>query len=107
MMRVLCSVTGVFLLSVSLLANDSEPAWSPDGHRIAFMSDRSGDIEIYVADIDGSRLVQLTHSPGRDAHPAFSHDGTKIAFQSPRDGPYPQIYVMKADGSEQVKLTNL
>jgi len=38
------------------------------------MSDRDRDIEIYVADRDGTNHPRLTHSPGRDTHPAFSHD---------------------------------
>jgi len=55
------------------------------------MSDRDGDIEIYVVNADGTHLNRLTHAPGRDAHPAFSRDGRKIAFQSPRGNVQPQI----------------
>jgi len=71
------------------------------------MSDRDGDIEIYVINADGTHLNRLTHAPGRDAHPAFSRDGRKIAFQSPRGNVQPQIYVMNANGSRQTRLTNL
>ena len=93
--------------SSSRIPNDSDPAYSPDGKTIVFMSDRDGDIEIYRVDVDGPHLQRLTHAPGRDAHPAFSRDGKKIAFQSPREGGQPQIYVMNADGSDQKRLTNL
>lgn len=81
--------------------NDMFAAFSPDGTRIVFTSDRGGDPEIYVADRDGTNLVRLTHAPGRDAHPAFSPDGRTIAFQSPRSGADTRLYTMRADGSEQ------
>ena len=95
------------LVPITLLASDNNPAWSPDGKKLVFMSDRDGDIEIYVVSVDGTGLRRLTNSPGRDAHPAFSRDGTKIAFQSPRGERQPQIYVMNADGSQQTRLTDL
>src|SRR3954469_12267449 len=85
---------------------DDNPALSPDGKRIVFMSDRDGDIEIYAMNADGSSPQRLTHSPGRDAHPEWSPDGTKIYFQSPRETPVPQVFVMNADGNEQKRLTN-
>jgi TolB protein len=72
-------------------ASDSDPAYSPDGKSIVFMSDRDGDIEIYIAHADGTNIHRLTHSPGRDAHPSFSRDGKRISFQSPRGGRRPQI----------------
>ena len=85
---------------------NSDPAWSPDGSKIAFMSDRDNDIEIYVMEADGSHQRRLTNAPGRDAHPSWSPNGSKIYFQSPRNDPMPQIYVMNADGSEQKQLTH-
>ena len=84
---------------------NSDPAWSPDGSKIAFMSDRDNDIEIYVMEANGSHQKRLTNAPGRDAHPSWSPDGSKIYFQSPRSDPMPQIYVMNADGSGQKQLT--
>src|SRR5262249_22663994 len=98
------------LLCVALVrldANEDFPAWSPDGKKIVFMSDRDGDIGIYVANADGTHIQRLTYAPGRDAHPAFSRDGRKIAFQSPRGNREPQIYVMTVKGSDQTKLTDL
>ena len=64
--------------------NDVYPAWSPDGKKIIFQSDRDGDEEIYVMNIDGSKPKRLTDTKGRDTHPNWSNDGKKIVFQSNR-----------------------
>ncbi len=53
-------------------ANDSFPAWSPDGSRIAFTSDRDGNAEVYVMNADGSDLTRLTNNPAEDDAPAWS-----------------------------------
>jgi Tol biopolymer transport system component len=84
--------------------NDMFGAWSPDGRRIAFTSDRSGDPEIYVANADGSGLLRLTNTPGRDAHPSWSSNGKHLLFQSPRADGNVQIYRMNADGTDQRRL---
>ena len=85
-------------------AEEGQPSWSPDGSRIAFVSGRDGDDEIYVINADGSDPINLSRSPGSiDWRPMWSSDGTRIAFISDRDG-IPEIYLMDADGSNQVKL---
>jgi len=86
-------------------ANDSRPAWSPNGQRIAFASDRWGNSEIYVMNADGSNAMNLTDNAADDFQPAWSPDGTRIAFTSDRDGNW-EIYVMNADGSGQTNLTD-
>ena len=59
---------------------DEDPSFSPDGSKIAFVSDRdSGNAEIYVMNADGSNITRLTNS-GVDFEPSFSPDGSKIAF---------------------------
>jgi Tol biopolymer transport system component len=78
------------------------PAWSPDGTRIAFASERDGDQEIYTMNSsDGSGGRKLTNNHNHDVHPSWSPDGTKIAFERDYD-----IWVMKADGTDQNNLTN-
>jgi Tol biopolymer transport system component len=87
---------------------DVHPAWSRDGARIAFHSDRSpaGDVEVYVMDADGANPVNLTNSPESfDGRPAWSPDGTRIAFGSSRDADDFEIYVMNADGSSPTRIT--
>ena len=79
------------------------PAWSPDGRKLAFVSDRDGNSEVYVMNADGSGQRSLTRNPAYDADPAWSPDGRKIAFVSNRDGSY-GVYVMNADGSGQRRL---
>lgn len=86
-------------------AADSAPAWSPDGRRIAFTTDRDGNSEIYSIDADGVASARLTNEPRADYHPAWSPDGSRITFVSERDG-NPEIYVMNADGTNPVRLTN-
>lgn len=87
--------------------SDRNPCWSPDGKRIVFVSDRDEtEGEIYVMDSDGSDVKRLTHNSVYDGQPMWSPDGTKIAFTSSRDVKYMEdIYIMNADGGEQVNLT--
>jgi Tol biopolymer transport system component/streptogramin lyase len=80
-------------------------AWSPNGSRIAFSSNRDGNFEIYVMNADGSGLTRLTNNPADDSQPAWSPDGTRLAFVSLRDGNF-EIYTMNADGSGQTRLTD-
>ena len=80
---------------------DANPAWSPDGDRIAFESDR----EIIVINDGGSEVRQLTDNDAVDGYPAWSPDGKRITFASDRDGDG-ELFEMNADGSEVRQLTD-
>ena len=72
---------------------------------LAFVSERDGNSEIYVMNMDGTDLLRLTNDAGRDKDPAWSPDGQRIAFASDRAGSL-DIYVMNADGSNPVRRTD-
>ena len=80
-----------------------DPVWSPNGLQIAFSS-FAAPREIFVINVDGTGLANLTSHPARDADPDWSPSGREIAFNSNRDGNQ-EIYVMNADGSEPRRLT--
>lgn len=79
--------------------------------KIAFSSDRSGDVDIYVMDEDGRNVIQLTKHPSSDVNPDWSPDGTQIAFETLRhermkiDRNF-EIYVMDVDGGNPTRLTD-
>jgi len=100
----------LFLLLAALLllplgAKPAQTAFPGANGKIAFHSDRDGNLEIYVMDADGSGQTNLTNNPALDFTPAWSSDGSKIAFVSDRDG-NSEVYVMDAIGSGQTNLTN-
>src|SRR4051812_41397812 len=71
--------------------------------RIAFVSTRDGNSEIYVMNADGSGVTRLTDNPAVDKDPAWSPDGSRILFESSRDGNY-ELYSMNADGNDVTRL---
>ena len=86
-------------------AAEQQPAWSPDSRRLAFVSFRTGNSELYVVGADGRGLTRLTFQPGADDEsPSWSPDGARIAFDSDRDDDW-DVYVMNADGTGTVMLT--
>ena len=86
-------------------ARELHPDYSPDGKKIAFVSDRDFRPGIYTMDADGTKQKKRSRGPATVFHfPSWSPDGERIAFMSNEDGP-DEIHVMKADGSAQVNLT--
>ena len=86
-------------------ASDGQPAWSPDGKRLAYISKEDGNFEVYVIGVDGSNKARVTTNPSSDGLPVWSLDGQWIAFRSDRDGQW-GIYVAKADGSNVRKVVD-
>ena len=83
--------------------HDMDPDWSPDGTKIAFISNRNGgEYQIYVMDADGTNQIKLTDGPREKRYPDWSPDGGKIAF-TVRDR-INHIEVMDADGDNRAVL---
>jgi len=101
-------LTTTLILSMGLTLLPTQQAWAafPGANgKIAFISNRDGDFEIFVMDADGADQDQLTDNTALDYSPVWSPDGSKIAFISDRDGDY-EIFVMDADGADQDQLTD-
>jgi Tol biopolymer transport system component len=82
-----------------------DPAWSPDGSRIAFASLR-GHFDLFTAGADGRNVQRLTKDQKtRDSSPAWSPTGDELAFVSTIDGNF-DIFRMDADGTNVVNLTH-
>ena len=82
------------------------PAYSPDGRRIAFMSDRSGTQEIWICDSDGSKTLQLTSFGGAAIYgPSWSPDSQNIALTVAQKGMKEDIYVVGVNGGVPRRMT--
>jgi Tol biopolymer transport system component len=89
-------------------AYDQEPAWSPDGSRIAFIrSYFIGEvIQIYVMNADGTAMKQLTNLKGTSLKPSWAPDGSRIVFLYDEDNDgAAEIYTMAPDGSDLRPVT--
>jgi TolB protein len=104
---------------------DAEATISPKGDKIIFTSIRDGDIDLYSMDLDGGNVTRLTHEPGYDGGAYYSNDGQKIVWRASRPKTDEElkefkelvqnglvrpstleIYVMDADGSNKIQVTN-
>ena len=84
--------------------DDWAPVWAPDGQRLAFLSNRDGNTEVYVMAADGTNPTNLTQNASDDWAPVWAPDGQRLAFLSNRDG-NTEVYVMAADGTNPTNLT--
>lgn len=84
-------------------ANDGQPAWSPDGNSLTFVSNRDGNWEIYAINRDGSWLRRITSDGATDGLPEFAPDGLRIAFRSDRQGSW-AVWVALGLGGPATKL---
>ncbi len=119
------SSTGKILSKLTSEPNyDAEATISPVGDRIVFTSMRSGDIELYSCNLDGSKVKQLTSETGYDGGAFYSLDGKKIVYRASRPQgkdlesyqallkenlirpKHLEIFVMDADGKNKHQVTN-
>ncbi|MCJ7581073.1 MAG: DPP IV N-terminal domain-containing protein [Candidatus Aminicenantes bacterium] len=87
--------------------NDSRPAWSPDGLKIAFDSGDAnweGNVDVYIMDADGKNIKQLTNHPKIDSQPNWSPDGQWITYMSEASGNR-DIWIMRIDGTKKTQVT--
>lgn len=91
---------------VSANREDLSAHFSPDGRRIVFISSRSGENEVWVANADGTQPMRLTSMrAGVTGWPSFSPDGTRVLFDSNQTGHY-HLYTISAVGGEPVQITS-
>src|SRR5213594_231526 len=83
----------------------SDPAFSPDGSRIAFVSQRDGNAEIYIMNADGTGSTRVTNDPQADGRPSFTPDGQALVFHSARTAGKQQIWFVNVDGAGLTQLT--
>ena len=85
---------------------ESNPAWSPDGRRIAFESFDPGDgqSDIWIVPLEGGEPTKVTRDRGSDVHPSWSPDGTHIAFSSNRSGSW-DIWTISLTGGTLTRIT--
>lgn len=109
--------TGVCTRLTDNPASDNDPDWSPDGSTIAFKSTRAysdgtddefldPDYEIYTMDTLGMNLQRITNDSLSDHDPDFSPDGSRMAFLRVHEDMTNDVWIMNADGTEQMNLSN-
>jgi TolB protein len=108
------SSADIFLIDVSRSLNinltrssgdENFPAWSPDGQRLLFYSDRNQRTDLYVMNIDDGAIRRVVASGGAGASPAWSADGQWVAYaviHQPNAG----LYLVRPDGSDITRLTD-
>ncbi|MCO7224558.1 hypothetical protein [Pleionea sp. CnH1-48] len=87
-------------------AYDTDVSWSPDSKAIVFRSDRNGDSELYLYDLETEQSRLLLSHPGVDMHPIWSPNGEHIAFLSRAEG-VSQLYLLELKSKSVQKLTTM
>jgi len=93
---------------------NTDPAWSPDGRRLAYVSTKDGETDIYVLELESGHVTRLTDDGSWNGNPTWSPDGAWVMYDSSRDGTNPapdnsfrNLFVVRADGTERHRVTAL
>ena len=92
-------------LVIGDLVPDARATWSPDGSRMAVVTDRDGSADITIVELATGEVTNLTNSPEDEGDPSWSPDGESIAYWSRKDGNQ-DIYVIPVDGGAPRRLTS-
>jgi eukaryotic-like serine/threonine-protein kinase len=87
------------------ISMDRQPAFSPDGERILFTSDRSGSTDIWQMDLRNGGVGRVIDDPADDMDPAYTPDGKSVIWTSNRSG-HLEIYMADIDGGNPRRVTN-
>ncbi len=91
-------------VAIASTRNDSIPNLSPDGRRVAFMSNRSGESEVWVAAIDGSQATQVTFLALLPGYPRWAPNGNQIVFHGDPQN-RPDVLMVPAHGGPAVVVS--
>ena len=86
------------------------PSLSPDGKKIAFTSNRNGNMEIYIMDRNGQKVKRITYNKWPEDYPTWSPDGTKLVYSSQRHGDLfggAELFIMDLKDMKEWQLTEV
>ena len=98
---ILSSIVSALLVFSSVTVGWAE---APETEKIAFVSKRDGNAEIYIMNPDGTEQINLTQHPAEDYDPAWAPNGKQILFSSDRTGDTFDLYLMDAEGKNVQKV---
>lgn len=85
--------------------SDVDPVWSPDGRKIAFVSKRDGNSEIYIMNADGTEPTRMTFTDSQERWPQWSPDGKWLSYHLWVDGNI-DIYILDVNRQESIRITD-
>ncbi len=81
----------------------ADAVYSPDGSKIAFISNADGDFDVYVMNANGTSLRKVTENEANDTNVEWAPNGSRLLFSSDRSGTW-ELYTMRTDGSDAKEI---